>query len=488
MRQPDRLYGVVQPLNDAFAVFLKEHLWPARAVGATAGLLGVVELSVLVVVLCCVCAGLRPAPRESGGPARRSAWSAISFGIAALTAIAIFAWSVRIGGGDITSIFGRWDHIVFCGAAGCALGYLPPRWRRCALSAVSLYFLVGHAGPRPLGVLVAAGLLGFILLRLPDGQRPWLTALLQGFVLLGLFAVIWKMRTQNLFEALRAQGGFGFLLLRHISFVVEVRRGRPAGLLNYLCYMFFYPCFFGASEIYSEFHERNLKDVARYDYRAAAYKIIVGQLAVWASFQIDVSFDRVIQTHEPLMLWWNVLWLFLRSGLFVMGLWSTIEGLALLYGIELRPNFAGVLTCLNPAQFWRSWRATMTNWLIHYVYIPLGGNRHHQLRNICAAFVVSTAWHWMGIPFFTVSPRWWDFAPITLWGIINAAGVTGYVAWRRLGATVLPAGTPQIVRSAAKGALTFCFATFTVTLLSFRPDNMQHFAPFLRTLLGLLAP
>jgi hypothetical protein len=56
----------------------------------------------------------------------------------------------------------------------------------------------------------------------------------QGAVLLGMFAAIWALRRWSISEALSTQGAFGFVLLRHISFVVETRRGRPAGLGNYL--------------------------------------------------------------------------------------------------------------------------------------------------------------------------------------------------------------------------------------------------------------
>ena len=202
------------------------------------------------------------------------------------------------------------------------------------------------------------------------------------------------------------------------------------------------------------------------------------------ALQFTLPFEAVIQIRQPLTLWLSVVALLLLSGLFVMGLWSTIEGLALLYGIRLRPNFPAVLTCTNPAEFWRAWRATMTNWLIHYVYIPLGGNRRQQLRNIGAAFAVSVVWHWMGIPFHQLGVSAYDFAPITLWGLINAGGVAGYVLWRRRGLQVLPAAIPQPLRTATKIALTWVLASFTVTLLTFTPRTMTHFAPFVRTLLG----
>ena len=58
----------------------------------------------------------------------------------------------------------------------------------------------------------------------------------------------------------------------------------------------------------------------------------------------------------------------------------------------------------------------MTNWLIRYVYIPLGGNRRHQIANIFAAFFVSTVWHCLGVVF--LRPATWraDLVPIVTWG------------------------------------------------------------------------
>lgn len=468
MWHADALQAAVRPLNIAVAISLTERLAAPAWAGSVAGLLSVIEMALLVALLC----GLGAAWRGAARPA------------AALLAAAMFVWSARVGGDDIAALFGRWDHLVFCAAAGYALRGLPLPARRAALIAISFYFIVAYVGLLPTGVLLTGSLLGFALLRLPGLQRPWHTALLQSLALLGTFAAIWYLRRLSLSAAILTQGPFGFVLLRHISYVVETRSGRPARLDNYLCYLLFYPSFIGASEIYSEFHDRNLTGSERYDYRTAAFKIIAGQLLLWVALQFQVSFAEVIQIRDPMRLWANVLALFALSALFVMGLWSTIEGLSFLYGIELRPNFPGVLSCVNPAQFWRSWRATMTNWLIHYIYIPLGGNRHHQLRNIAAAFAVSVLWHWMGIPFHTLDVSARDFAPIALWGVINAAGVAGYVGWRRLGRTILPAATPQPLRATSKIALTWVFATFTVTLLTFTPQTMGYFVPFLRTLIG----
>jgi D-alanyl-lipoteichoic acid acyltransferase DltB (MBOAT superfamily) len=486
MPDPDRLYAFVLPHNQAWANWLGRRLAVPEWAGSLYGLLMVAELALLVVLVTRLCAALRgtapPAALSEGTPLR-----ALGRAAAALLAAALFAWSVRVGSGDLYALFGRWDHLIFCAAAGFAISDLALRWRRLVMSALSLYFIIASIGWLPTSVVVAGGLAGFALLRAPAVQRAGPTALLQSVALLGTFAVIWALRSRDLWTGLAAQGPFGFVLLRHISFVVETRRGRSSELGDYLTYLLFYPSFIGATEIYSEFHDRNLgAGAGHYDYRAAARAIIVGQLLLAAGLQIQLPFEQVIRIRDPLSLWGNVLLLFGLAGLFGMGLWSTIEGLAYLYGVQLRPNFPNVLTCTNPAQFWRSWRATMTNWLLHYVYIPLGGNRRHQVRNIAAAFAVSVAWHWMGVPFFTRDPAGHDFVPIALWGLINATGVAGYVLVRRY--PILPAAMPRPVRIACGIALTWVFATFTVTLLSFQPQHMPLFWPFLRTLLWLPTP
>jgi D-alanyl-lipoteichoic acid acyltransferase DltB (MBOAT superfamily) len=487
MGQEDLIRTAVQPVNDYLGAFLVNHHLSGAVVGAFLGLLQVGELAVMMVALAVVCA--RPPTwdaRAAGAPGPGGSGAAARALAAAGAALLLLWWSLRFPSRDILTFFGRWDHLAFCAFAGYALSYVRPSTRRWMLSALSAYFMEHYIGRAPFMVVMSGALIAYMATRARLAARPWATVLLQGVILAGTSAMCWHLRSTNLYEALRAQGAFGFVLLRHVSFVVDTRqRALSASLRDYLSYMLFYPSFIGASEVYHEFAEHNFSPDARCDHSTAALKAIAGQLQVWASMQIDTSFDHVLQVQSTPLLWGNVLVLFVRSALFVMGLWATIEAAAMLYGFRLRPNFFGLLQCENPAQFWRSWRATMTNWLIQYIYIPLGGNRRWQTRNIFAAFAVSTAWHCMGMPFFAPKPQLWHLVPIVAWGALNAAAVAGYAWQRRLGVHILPAQTPNAVRRAAKILLTLCIATFTVTLLDFRPGTMDQFQGFVRRILGL---
>ena len=71
-------------------------------------------------------------------------------------------------------------------------------------------------------------------------------------------------------------------------------------------------------------------------------------------------------------------------------------GLAQILGIYVRPNFLNPYLSCSLTEFWERWHASLNEWLVEYVYIPLGGNRHGVLRkyvNIMIVFLISGLWH-----------------------------------------------------------------------------------------------
>jgi alginate O-acetyltransferase complex protein AlgI len=75
------------------------------------------------------------------------------------------------------------------------------------------------------------------------------------------------------------------------------------------------------------------------------------------------------------------------------------RGTALLLGFELPPNFLEPYLSRNPAEFWRQWHITLSQWLRDYVYIPLGGNRRGPRRaliNVGITMLLGGLWHGAG--------------------------------------------------------------------------------------------
>jgi len=72
------------------------------------------------------------------------------------------------------------------------------------------------------------------------------------------------------------------------------------------------------------------------------------------------------------------------------------RGLGFLLGFELPRNFAEPYLSRNPAEFWRRWHITLSEWLRDYLYIPLGGNRSGRARtvvNLMLTMLLGGLWH-----------------------------------------------------------------------------------------------
>ena len=181
--------------------------------------------------------------------------------------------------------------------------------------------------------------------------------------------------------------------------------------------------------------------------------------------------------------WTSSLSLFLVVALKVMGYWAFIEVNALLLGFLLQPNFTGLLTRTNPSELWWAWRGTFTNWLVRYVYGPLGANRRHRAVNVVAAFGVSWLWHVLGVAFFAHNARPALVYPITFWATLNATVMIGWLEWRARGWRVLPARPPSH-RRATKILLTCC-SRVQRRPLHFQGEHIDRFGHYLGLLAGV---
>lgn len=86
-------------------------------------------------------------------------------------------------------------------------------------------------------------------------------------------------------------------------------------------------------------------------------------------------------------------------------------GLGKMLGIRLQQNFNNPYLSRSLAEFWNRWHMSLNQWLIEYIYIPLGGNRKGTIRkylNVMVVFFLSGLWHGAS----------WHFIA---WGVVNGA-------------------------------------------------------------------
>ncbi len=108
----------------------------------------------------------------------------------------------------------------------------------------------------------------------------------------------------------------------------------------------------------------------------------------------------------------QILWLYLEFS----GYCDVSAGLARLLGYRQVENFRMPWLATSLRDFWRRWHISLSAMLRDYVYIPLGGSRRRQVRNLCLTFVLCGLWH-------APLPR------VAMWGVIMGLMVAVHHAW-----------------------------------------------------------
>lgn len=149
-------------------------------------------------------------------------------------------------------------------------------------------------------------------------------------------------------------------------------------------------------------------------------------------------------------------------------------GLSMLFGIRLPINFNSPYKAHNIIEFWRRWHMTLSQFLRDYLYIPLGGNQHGQVRryfNLLATMVLGGLWHGAA----------WTFIA---WGAIHGGLLCVNHGFRwvvgRLG---MEGRVPQTLARAAGVALTF--VSVVVAWVYFRAPGMETANSLLAAMAGL---
>jgi alginate O-acetyltransferase complex protein AlgI len=107
------------------------------------------------------------------------------------------------------------------------------------------------------------------------------------------------------------------------------------------------------------------------------------------------------------------------------------RALARLFGFEIPLNFDHPYAAGNPREFWRRWHISLSTWLRDYLYIPLGGNRRHRMRNLMITMILGGLWHGAS----------WNFV---LWGAMH--GLLLGVERRPLRPPAPEAGAAPLIR------------------------------------------
>lgn len=229
--------------------------------------------------------------------------------------------------------------------------------------------------------------------------------------------------------------GISFYTFQCLSYVIDVRRGHCKAERSFwkvLLYISFFPqliagpivsarTFLPQLQQPQQLSSPHFVDGIRLVLWGLMLKVVFGDsLATWA----NPVFDSPEAFTMPAR-WAGVLAFYGQIYFDFSGYSTMAVGLGKTFNLELPPNFNLPYSAQSITDFWRRWHITLSNWLRDYLFIPLGGNRSHYLRNLMITMILGGLWHGAS----------WNFV---LWGVLHGVALCLHKLW----AGSSSAGTP----------------------------------------------
>ena len=284
-----------------------------------------------------------------------------------------------------------------------AIYFLVPRgWRNGILLIGSLVFY-GWGEPKYL-ILMVASILAFygFGLAIERGRRKkfWLTlSVVTGVALLVVFKYAGFFTGGLISLALPI--GISFYLFQCMSYGVDVYRGTvPAqrNLISFGAYVSMFPQLIAGpivryADIAPQLDDRKTtwEDAS---YGARRFLIGLGKKVLLAN-QLGLLTEIYRNSGEKSVLftWIYAIAFCLQIYFDFSGYSDMAIGLGRILGFRFLENFNYPYLSSSITEFWRRWHMSLGSWFRDYVYIPLGGNRSKQLRNILVVWMLTGLWH-----------------------------------------------------------------------------------------------
>ncbi len=212
--------------------------------------------------------------------------------------------------------------------------------------------------------------------------------------------------------------GISFYTFQILSYVIDVYRGETAAQRSFeklLLYVSLFPQLVAGPIVrYVDVEaEIGARTVTRDDFFSGIVRFTQGLVkkVVFANFAgstVDTLIGGDMGRLSALGAWVGILFFSLQIYFDFSGYSDMAIGLGRMFGFHFLENFNYPYVSKSVTEFWRRWHMSLGSFFRDYVYIPLGGNRRHQLLNLCIVWFLTGFWHGAS----------WNFI---LWGLYYGA-------------------------------------------------------------------
>ena len=197
--------------------------------------------------------------------------------------------------------------------------------------------------------------------------------------------------------------GISFYTFQSISYLVDVyRRETPVQkrFMDLLLYISMFPQLIAGPIVrYGTIaHEIRHRHVSADDFAEGAYRFIrgLGKKVILANQLSEISTLFLVNELNDLTTtgaWIGIVAFTLQIYFDFSGYSDMAIGLGRCLGFHFNENFRHPYCCNSITDFWRRWHISLGSFFRDYVYIPMGGNRHHQAVNILVVWFLTGMWH-----------------------------------------------------------------------------------------------
>ena len=201
-----------------------------------------------------------------------------------------------------------------------------------------------------------------------------------------------------------------FFTFQQIAYLVDAYRGetREYNFLHYCLFVTFFPQLIAGpivhhKEIMPQLTKEKIYSFCSENFNVGITIFILGlfkkviladSVAVYATPVFEAASKNVSLTFVEA--WGGALAFTCQLYFDFSGYSDMALGLGRMFGIRLPLNFNSPYKAVNIIEFWRRWHMTLSRFLKHYLYIPLGGSRKGKARrqaNLLITMLLGGLWH-----------------------------------------------------------------------------------------------
>jgi alginate O-acetyltransferase complex protein AlgI len=197
--------------------------------------------------------------------------------------------------------------------------------------------------------------------------------------------------------------GISFYTFLSLSYTLDVHRGHiqvQRSFLNFMVYVTMFPHLVAGPIVrYSEIQDtiNNRKStwndawigINRFCLGLFKKVVIANTASILVEKYLDVQFMNLSSPEA----WFGITLFSIQIYFDFSGYSDMAIGLGRIFGFHFLENFRHPYAATSVGDFYKRWHMSLGRFFRDYVYIPLGGNRKFQLRNIFIVWLLTGFWH-----------------------------------------------------------------------------------------------